>query len=171
MKHLIYITAIFLILGIWLTSCRTQQLTSNAETKYDSIVIEKLIPYALPEDSAKIRALLECDENGKIVLKWFDEEHTKRMRLQFSLDSLGYLMTTAKTELDTVYLPHTIINVGKNRISQSIATIYIEKKLSWWKVALIWTGGIVWLIAIIALVYWTNQKTYLLNKLWILIKR
>lgn len=171
MKHLIYITAIFLILGIWLTSCKTQQLTSSTETKYDSIVIEKLIPYALPEDSAKIRALLECDKSGKVVLKWFDEEHTKRMRLQFSLDSLGYLMTTAKTELDTVYLPHTIINVGKNSISQSIAAIYIEKKLSWWKAALIWTGGIVWLIAIIALIYWTNQKTDLLNKLWKLIKK
>ena len=52
-------------------------------------MVEKLVPYALPEDSAKIRALLECDKNGKVVLKWFDEEHSKRMSLQFSLDSLG----------------------------------------------------------------------------------
>lgn len=157
-----YVSVMF---GIILTlaalcSCRTAKQTSTStETKYDSIVVEKLVPYALPEDSAKIRALLECDKNGKVVLKWFDEEHSKRMSLQFSLDSLGNLLTTAKTKPDTVYLPQTTINVGKKSVSQSVVTVPVEKKLSWWQTTLIWTGGIAWVVAIIVLVYWTNKKT------------
>lgn len=158
MKHLIYITAIFLTLGIWLTSCRTHELISNAETKYDSIVIEKLIPYALPEDSAKIRALLECDENGKVVLRWFDEEHTKRVKLQFKLDSLGNLLANFETARDTVYLPVKETTVGKKTMTQSIATREVEKKLSWWQKMFIWTGGIVWGLVIIFLAYWINRK-------------
>ncbi|WP_139265183.1 hypothetical protein [Bacteroides ihuae] len=169
-----YVSVMF---GIILTlaalcSCRTaKQASTNSETKYDSIVVEKLVPYALPEDSAKIRALLECDKNDKVVLKWFDEEHSKRMRLQFSLDSLGNLLTTAKTEPDTVYLPQTTVNVGKRSISQSVVTVPVEKKLSWWQTTLIWTGGIAWVIAIIVLVYWMNKKTGCLSSLWKLIKK
>lgn len=152
-------------------SCRTAKQTSTStETKYDSIVVEKLVPYALPEDSAKIKALLECDKNGKVVLKWFDEEHSKRMSLQFSLDSLGNLLTTAKTEPDTVYLPQTTINVGKKSVSQSVVTVPVEKKLNWWQTTLIWTGGIAWIVAAIALVYWTNRKTNWVSLLWKLIR-
>ncbi|WP_071146166.1 hypothetical protein [Bacteroides ihuae] len=157
---------------VTLCSCRTaKQISSNVETKYDSIVVEKLVPYALPEDSAKIRALLECDKNGKVVLKWFDEEHSKRMSLQFSLDSLGNLLATAKTEPDTVYLPQTTINVGKKSVSQSVVTVPVEKKLNWWQTTLIWTGAITWLAAIIALLYWSNKKTNWMSLLWKLIKK
>lgn len=155
-----------------LCSCKTaKQMSTNTETKYDSVVVEKLVPYALPEDSAKIRALLECDKNGKVVLKWFDEEHSKRMRLQLSLDSLGNLLTTAKTESDTVYLPQTTINVGKKSVSQSVVIVPVEKKLSWWQTTLIWTGGIALVVAIIVLVYWSNKKTNWASLLWEMLKK
>ena len=159
MKHLIYITAIFLILGIWLTSCRSQQLASNTETKYDSVFIEKLVPYALPEDTARIRALLECDENGKVVLRWFDEEHTKRVKLQFKLDSLGNLLASFETAHDTVYLPVKETTVGKKTMTQSIVTREVEKKLNWWQKLFSWTGGISWIVGIVVLMIWVNKKT------------
>ena len=158
MKHLIYITAIFLTLGIWLTSCRTHKLISNVETKYDSIVIEKLVPYPLPEDTARIRALLECDENGKVVLRWFDEEHTKRVKLQFKLDSLGNLLANFETARDTVYLPVKETTVGKKTMTQSIVTREVEKKLNWWQKLFVWTGCIAWIVGIIRLIYWTNKR-------------
>lgn len=157
MKHLIYITAIFLTLGIWLTSCRTHKLISNVETKYDSIVIEKLIPYPLPEDTARIRALLECDENGKVILRWFDEEHTKRVKLQFKLDSLGNLLANFETARDTVYLPVKETTVGKKTMTQSIVTREVEKKLNWWQKLFIWTGGIAWVVIIVYLIIRTKK--------------
>lgn len=159
MKHLIYITAIFLILGIWLTSCRSQQLASNTETKYDSVFIEKLVPYALPEDTARIRALLECDENGKVVLRWFDEEHTKRVKLQFKLDSLGNLLANFETARDTVYLPVKETTVGKKTMTQAIVTREVEKNLNWWQKLFIWTGEIAWIVVVIAFIVWLNSKT------------
>ncbi len=165
MKRLFYIVAIFFI-GVWLTSCKTQQLSSNTETKYDSIVTEKLVPYALPEDSGRIRALLECSESGKVLLRWYDEEHSKRMKLQFSLDSLGRLQMRVNTVHDTVYLPQTTINVGKHSVIQKVIKVPIEKKLSWWQILFIWTGGIAWLMGIVALVVWTNKTTGWVSLLW-----
>jgi hypothetical protein len=171
MKHLIYITAIFLILGIWLTSCRSQQLASNTETKYDSVFIEKLVPYPLPEDTARIRALLECDENGKVVLRWFDEEHTKRVKLQFKLDSLGNLLANFETARDTVYLPVKETTVGKKTMTQSIVTREVEKKLNWCQKLFIWTGGIAWIILVIALLVWVNKQIDWVNLLWNVMKK
>ena len=170
MKRLIYIIAIFFI-GVWLTSCKTQQLSSNTETKYDSIVTEKLVPYALPEDSGRIRALLECSENGKVLLRWYDEEHSKRMKLQFYLDSLGRLQMRIKTVHDTVYLPQTTINVGKHSVIQKVIKVPVEKKLSWRQTLFIWTGGIAWIVGIILLAVWVNKKTGWTRSLWKSIKR
>ena len=79
-------------------------------------------------------------------------------------------MTTAKTKPDTVYLPQTIINVDKKSVSQSVVTVSVEKKLSWWQTTLIWTGAITWLAAIIALLYWSNKKTNWVSLLWKLIR-
>ena len=171
MKRLIYIIAIFFTGVVWFTSCRTQQLTSKTETKYDSVFIEKLVPYALPEDTARIRALLECDENGKVVLRWFDEEHTKRVKLQFKLDSLGNLLANFETARDTVYLPVKEITVGKKTMTQSIVTREVEKKLNWWQKLFIWTGGIAWLLGVIALMVWVNKKSDQLGLLLQLIKK
>lgn len=170
MKRLIYIIAIFFTGVVWFTSCRTQQLTSKTETKYDSVFIEKLVPYALPEDTARIRALLECDENGKVVLRWFDEEHTKRVKLQFKLDSLGNLLANFETARDTVYLPVKETTVGKMTMTQSIVTREVEKKLNWWQKLFVWTGGIAWIFAIFFLLIWLNKQTNWLSRLLTVIK-
>lgn len=107
----------------------------------------------------RIRALLECDENGKVVLRWFDEEHTKRVKLQFKLDSLGNLLANFETARDTVYLSVKKTAVGKKTMTQSIVTREIEKKLNWWQKLFIWTGGIVWIVGIIFLITKMNERT------------
>ena len=58
---------------ILVCSCRTVKYVP-VESKADSVVVEKLVEVQLPPDSATIRALLECDENGKVVLNWLDKE-------------------------------------------------------------------------------------------------
>lgn len=42
MKHLIYITAIFLTLGIWLTSCRSIKYVPVETVKHDSTYINRI---------------------------------------------------------------------------------------------------------------------------------
>jgi ABC-type dipeptide/oligopeptide/nickel transport system permease component len=114
---------------------------------------------------------LECDENGKVVLRWFDEEHTKRVKLQFKLDSLGNLLANFETARDTVYLPFKETTVGKKTMTQSIVTREVEKKLNWWQKLFIWTGGIAWIVGFVALVIWTNKRTNWIAILFNLIKK
>lgn len=47
---------------------------------------------------------------------------------------------------------------------------YIDKKLSWWQSALILTGGIAWVVAILGLMYLTNKRFNWLSLILKLIK-
>jgi hypothetical protein len=162
MRDRVYVILLFvtimLAMSIVCSSCRTPKPSVTTVTEYDSIFVEKLVPYPLPEDTARIRALLECDENGKVVLRWFDEEHTKRVKLQFKLDSLGNLLANFETARDTVYLPVKETTVGKKTMTQSIVTREVEEKLNWWQKLFIWTGGVAWIAGIATTMYWTNKK-------------
>lgn len=48
--------------------------------------------------------------------------------------------------------------------------ITVEKKLSWLQTTLIWTGGIFWVLAIVALIVWTNKRTNWISRLLNLFK-
>ena len=85
-------------------SCRSVKYVP-VESSVDSIVVEKLVEVQLPPDSATIRALLECDENGKVVLSWLDIANSKNAQAQLTIDSLGNLLAKMRTQPDTVYLP------------------------------------------------------------------
>lgn len=93
-------------------SCRTVKYVP-VESYADSIVVEKLVEVQLPPDSATIRALLECDENGKVVLNWLDIANSKNVQAQLTIDSLGNLLAKTKTQPDTVYLPAKEVVVSK----------------------------------------------------------
>lgn len=127
---------------ILLFSCKSQRnIPVESETKI--IEKDKLIPVVNPADSAAIRALLECDENGKVVLRWFDMEKSKNMQLQFSLDSLGNLLARAKTARDTIYLPSKEIE-----IERKISVPYpVEKELTKWQKIKMKLGG--WALTLI----------------------
>ena len=47
---------------------------------------------------------------------------------------------------------------------------YVDKKLSWWQSALLYTGAIAWIVAIIGLAYWTNKRFNWLSLILKLIK-
>lgn len=152
MRHLI-----LLLFALCLFSCRTPKAGTEYE-RIDSIYIEKLIPVILPEDSAKIRALLECDENGKVVLHWLDIANTKNVELLFQLDSMGNLLAKMKVPPDTVYLPSKEKLVYKDKITQKIVTI--EKQLSWWQYFFIYSGKILWCLILIYTLFKYRKKIF-----------
>lgn len=96
-----------------LSGCRTKIQPVAIENRIDSIYIDKLIPYPMPVDSASIRALMECDENGKVVLRWLDMANTKNVELMFKLDSLGNVIADMRVQRDTLYLPGKEIYVDR----------------------------------------------------------
>ena len=127
-----------------LSGCRTKIQPVAIENRIDSIYIDKLVPYPMPADSASIRALMECDENGKVVLRWLDMANTKNVELMFALDSLGNVIANMRIPRDTLYLPSKEIYVDR-RVEVPIP---VEKELSKWESIKIEVGG--WAIGLLS---------------------
>lgn len=127
---------------ILVCSCRTVKYVP-VESNADSVVVEKLVEVQLPPDSATIRALLECDENGKVVLNWLDIANSKNAQAQLTIDSLGNLLAKMKTQSDTVYLSSKEVTV-----TNEVKVPYpVEKELTKWQKFRIDFGG--WAIGIV----------------------
>lgn len=137
-------------------SCRTKYVP--VESKADSVVVEKLVEVQLPPDSATIRALLECDKNGKVILSWLDIANSKNAQSMLTIDSLGNLLAKMKTKPDTVYLPSKEVTVTKE-----VKVPYpVEKEFTKWQKLCVnvggWAIGIV-IIIILAIVGWMIYKS------------
>ena len=94
----------------------------------------------MPVDSASIRALMECDENGKVVLRWLDMANTKNVELMFALDSLGNVIANMRIPRDTLYLPSKEIYVDR----KVEVPVEVERKLSKWEQFKMDVGGGYW---------------------------
>lgn len=136
---------VLIMVGILsLFGCRTKIQPVAIENRTDSIYIDKLVPYPMPVDSASIRALMECDENGKVVLRWLDIANTKNVELMFALDSLGNVIANMRVPRDTLYLPSKEVYVDR----KVEVPIPVEKELSRWEKIKIEVGG--WAIGLLS---------------------
>ena len=136
---------VLIMIGILtLSGCRTKIQKVAIENRTASIYIDKLVPYPMPADSASIRALMECDENGKVVLRWLDMANTKNVELMFALDSLGNVIANMRVPRDTLYLPSKEIYVDR----KVEVPVEVERKLSKWEQFKMDVGG--WAIGAIS---------------------
>ena len=144
--ELIYglIGLLVVVLFSLLTSCRARIRYIPIENSTDSIYIDRLIPNPLPTDSASIRALMECDENGKVILRWLDIANSKNVELKFKIDSLGQVIANMKVKPDTLYLPSKEILVDR----KIEGPVEIERKLSKWEQFQMDIGG--WAIGVLS---------------------
>lgn len=146
-----------LTLTIW--SCRSVKYVP-VESTADSIVVEKLVEIQLPPDSATIRALLECDENGKVVLSWLDIANSKNAQAQLTIDSLGNLLAKMKTQPDTIYKTSKEVTVTKE-----VRVPYpVEKELTRWQRMKLELGGWAFGIIITAALIIAGWFVYKLRK-------
>lgn len=149
----------FLLIFV-ICSCRSVKYVP-VESSADSVVIEKLVEVQLPPDSSTIRALLECDENGRVVLSWLDIANSKNAQAQLTIDSLGNLLAKLRTQQDTIYLPSKEVTVTKE-----VKVPYpVEKELTRWQQMKLelggWAFGIIIAFALIIigwLVYKSRKK-------------
>ena len=138
------IVSFVMLLFCLLVSCQTQIKYVPVENRTDSIYIDRLVPYPIPQDSASIRALMECDENGKVILKWLDMANTKNVELQFKIDSLGQVIANMKVKPDTLYLPSKEIYVDR----KIEVPVEVERKLTKWEQFKMNVGG--WAIGVLS---------------------
>ena len=158
MKYLLFFVSIFVVIGIY--SCKSVKYVP-VDSKSDSIVVEKLVEVPLPPDSATIKALLECDENGKVILSWLDVANSKNAQALLTIDSLGNLLAKMQTQPDTIYLPSKEVTVTK----QVKVPYPVEKELTKWQQIKLELGGwafgtilIATLAIIIFLIYKIRKK-------------
>ena len=125
-----------ILLASAICSCRSVKYVP-VESTADSIVVEKLVEVQLPPDSSTIRALLECDENGRVVLSWLDIANSKNAQAKLTIDSLGNLLAKMKTQPDTIYKPSKKVTVTKE-----VKVPYpVEKELTRWQQMKMELGG------------------------------
>lgn len=120
-------------------SCRTRPQLPPDEYRTDSVIVETLIPYMLPADSASIRALLRCNEHGRVVLQWLDAANGKNTSMSLRLDSLGNLLAKAKHTPDTVFIPGKTVSV--NRVIKQGYPVNVPADIKWYETFLIYFGG------------------------------
>lgn len=151
---------LFFILPLALISCKVSKTTSAILNERDSVYIEieKLVPVPVPSDSATIRALLECDENGKVVLKWLDMANTKNVQLQFLLDSIGNLKTNFKVPPDTVYIPSKETSTSINKNKEKTITVEVDRPLTKWQRFCIQFTTVIFIVAGVSLVLFIRRK-------------
>ena len=146
MRAFIFIFFTLVCCSVFL-GCKTGENLASNENHAQIIVHDKLIPVFRPSDSASIRALLECDSNGRVLLSWFDMAQSENAKLKFQLDSMGNLLADFKVPSDTVYVQ------GKDSTIIKAEVKYIEverKRNSWEKFCIGFT--IIALLSIIAFV-------------------
>lgn len=148
-------TILLVCLTIWLVGCKSRRVP-EVPVRTDSVYIERLIPYSLPPDSASIRALMECDENGKVVLRWLDMANTENVKLKFQIDSLGNINANMVVDPDTVFIP------GKEVKVKSEIPIYIEARLTKWQQFKMDFGG--WAMAALSGIFLLNAG-YIIKRL------
>lgn len=185
MKHLIYITAIFLTLGIWLTSCRSpkQAMETNTEAK----CIDTSSEVKVKNDSVNltvsrdVKWMKEWMNNfsfdfSKLETNWSAPDSTGKQYPTSTSETTGKASSQSKgteqfndnSQLQYQRITHAIDSLRKHvemLIKQDQSPVTVERKLSWWQKLFIWTGGIAWIVGIVILVYWSNKKKNCLSLL------
>jgi hypothetical protein len=97
---------IAIALLITMFGCRPKIVTIPLESKIE--IRERLVGFALPTDSAVLRAYFECDSNYNVLLKRVNEDKTAGMQSDIGYDSkTGILDYKIVWRIDTVYVQVT----------------------------------------------------------------
>ncbi len=191
MKHLIYITAIFLTVGIWLTSCRSPKQAMETNTEAKSIDTSSEVK--VKNDSVNltvsrdVKWMKEWMNNfsfdfSKNETNWSDPDSTGKQYPTSTSETTGKASSQSKSseqfndnsELQYQRITHAIDSLSKRvemLIKQDQSPVTVERKLSWWQKMFIWTGGIAWIVGILALLAWVNRKTGWVNLLLKLVEK
>lgn len=100
-----------------ITGCSTIKYSNlKTETAVDSVFVERLVKYIVPDDSTTIEAVLKCDSMGQVYIKRINMLESRNMSLNFMLDSMGNMKQKVYHKTDTIYIPqiHTETRIRQN---------------------------------------------------------
>jgi hypothetical protein len=154
------VAAILVAMMVWmLQGCKSPQPIVQTEVK--EVVVERevrdTIVTILP-DSASIKALLECDSAGNVLIRELQEAQGKNVKLQLSLEQAsGNGVVTVECKQDSLERVIALQNekiqeLSNNKQVETVEVKYIPYFVKW----LAWVGA----GAILLAVLWIVLKVY-----------
>lgn len=161
-EHIIQtiVAAICVAMLVWmLQSCKTPQPIVQEVTK--EVVVEREVRdtiVTIAPDSASIKALLECDSAGNVLIKELQEEQGRNVALQAQLKNTNkgtaIVIDCKQDSLERVIALQNekIQELNNNKQTETIEVKYIPDFVKW----LAWVGA----GAILLAVLWVVLKVY-----------
>lgn len=161
----VLVAAICVACLVWMCSCRTPQPIVQTEVK--EVLVERTITdtiVTIEPDSASIKALLECDSAGNVLIKELEEVQGKNVSLALQLKNLkGKPATLAvdckQDSLEKVIAlkDETIKELTNNKQVETIEVKYIPDFVKW----LAWIGAAAILYVVLRIALWVYKKFFL----------
>ena len=158
--------AICIAMMVWMCSCRTPQPIVQTEVK--EVLVERTITdtiVTIAPDSASIKALLECDSAGNVLIKELEEVQGKNVSLALALKNAkkGKPATLAvdckQDSLEKVIAlkDETIKELSNNKQTETIEVKYIPEVVKWFA----WIGAAAILYVVLRIALWVYKKFFL----------
>jgi hypothetical protein len=141
-----------IVLMILLGGCKgARPLVREVPVRTETRVVERMVPVAVPQDSASLMALIECDSiNHQLRITNYELQTTAGMKAHVNKKVSGFEFKVY-TVRDTAWLP------VKDSIVYQEKPVYIDvpvevNVVKGWQWFLIWTGGIALACLVVGLV-------------------
>jgi hypothetical protein len=150
---------------VWMVSCKTPQPIVQTEVK--EVVVEREVRdtiVTIEPDSASIKALLECDSAGNVLIKELEEVQGKNVSLALALKNLKGKPATLAIDCKQDSLERVIAlqnekiqELSNNKQVETVEVKYIPDVVKWFA----WIGAfaVVWVLVKFGL--WVYRKLIL----------
>lgn len=156
------VAAICVAMLVWmLQSCKTPQPIVQTEVK--EVVVEREVRdtiVTIAPDSASIKALLECDSAGNVLIRELQEEQGKNVKLQLSLEQAsGNGVVTVECKQDSLERVIALQNekiqeLSNNKQVETVEVKYIPDVVK----RFAWIGGFAILYVLIRVALWVYRR-------------
>ena len=147
-----------------LQSCKTNQPIVQTEVK--EVVVEKEVRdtiVTIAPDSASIKALLECDSAGNVLIKELQEAQGKNVALQAQLKNTNkgtaIVIDCKQDSLERVIALQNekISELSNNKQTETIEVKYIPDIVKWFA----WIGAFFVVFYLVKIGLWVYRKFFL----------
>ena len=160
------VAAICVAMLVWmLQACRTPQPIVQTEVK--EVLVERTITdtiVTIAPDSASIKALLECDSAGNVLIKELEEVQGKNVSLALALKNAKGKPATLSVDCKQDSLEkvialkdETIKELSNNKQTETIEVKYIPEAVKW----LAWIGAAFCVLYLVKIALWVYRKFFL----------
>lgn len=160
-ERITLITIALVALAVGFCSCSTPQPIVQTETK--EVLIERVVTdtiVTIAPDSASIKALLECDSAGNVLIKELQEAQGKNVKLQAQLKNTNkgtaIVIDCKQDSLERVIAlkDETIKELSNNKQTETIEVKYIPEVVKWFA----WIGAFFVVLYLVKAGLWVYRK-------------